>query len=127
LNREARAEERGQRATREKLEELAKARAPERLAVHALDATTHRLVWPSALEDVAYAAEREAVDRLMIARTSEGPEGRDVQALTGLMLERLRTQVHVLKPNDYVTAKRFLISLDYEMNFAPGAAAVAVR
>jgi hypothetical protein len=32
-----------------------------------------------------------------------------------------------MKPADYIAAKRFLTSLEYEMNFVPDAAVVAVR
>jgi hypothetical protein len=127
LNREARAEERGQRATPEKLAEIAKIRAPDRLAAYHFDAATHQLVWPAVLEDPYFAAERESINRLMEARRGVGLESREIQLVAETMTEKLRTQIHGMKPNDYIAAKRFLTSLEYEMNFAPATTAVAVR
>lgn len=127
LNREARAEERGQRASAEKLAEFANVRAPDRLAATSLDATTNRLIWPRGLEDPNFAEERATIDRLMTTRTSVGPESQDIQRLAESMTEKLRTQIHTMKPSDYLAAKRFLTSLNYEMNFVPGATTVAVR
>jgi hypothetical protein len=127
LNREARAEARGQRATAEDLAGYAKVRAPARLAAHQFDATTNRLMWPASLSGDEFAEERAAIDRLLDSRRSVGAEGREVQALVEAMRQELLPQVHVMKPADYIAAKRFLTSLEYEMNFVPDAAVVAVR
>jgi hypothetical protein len=127
LNREARAEARGQRATPESLAEYAKTRAPDRLAAHQLDAATNRLVWPAPLEGAAFAQERDAIDRLVEARRGAGAESREIQTLAEAMKQKLISQVREMKAADYLSAKRFLTSLDYEMNFAAGATTVAVR
>jgi hypothetical protein len=127
LNREARAEERGQRATPEDLKEYAKVRAPDRLAAHQLDPTTRRLLWPVSLEGANFAADRAEIDRLIEARRSSA-ENREVQTLAASMKEKLITQVRLMKPDEYLAAKRFLTSLEYEMKFAAGpATTVAVR
>jgi hypothetical protein len=126
-NREARAEERGQRATPEKLAEIAKIRAPDRLAANYFDAATHGVVWPSVLENPYFAEERATINRLMETRRGVGLESREVQAVAEAMTAKLRTLVYEMKPSEYIAAKRFLTSLDYEMNFAPAGAAVAVR
>jgi hypothetical protein len=124
LNREYRAEKRGQRATEEELAGYARDRAPDRLAAHELDPTANRLVWPEALGNERFDAERTAIDALM---AGGGSESRAVQELAEKMVEELRTHVREMKPSDYVAAKRFLTSLHYEMDFAPGAATVAAR
>jgi hypothetical protein len=126
LNREYRAEKRGQRATEEDLARYAKDRAPDRMAAHELDPTANRIVWPEALNDARFDAPRTTIDSL-IARRGAGAENREVQQLAESMIEELRTHVREMKPADYVAAKRFLTSLHYEMEFAPGAAAVALR
>jgi hypothetical protein len=126
LNRQYRAEERGQRPSEEDLARYAKERAPDRLAAHQMDAAYNRLIWPEALRDARFDAEREAVDELMMHRGA-GSENREIQQLTTAMIESLRTQVHAMKPNDYVVARRFLTSLHYEMNFAPGSTPIAAR
>jgi hypothetical protein len=127
LNREARSEERGQRATSEDLAGYAKIRAPERLAAHQFDAARGQLIWPVSLEGAAFAQERAAIDCLVLARRGVGAESREIQTLAEVMKEKLIAQVRVMKPVDYLLAKRFLISLEYEMNFAPGATTVAIR
>jgi hypothetical protein len=125
VNREARAEERGQRPTPEALTRLAKTRLPDRLAAHQWDASGTRPLWPVALDDPLFAVEREAIDELMAHR--EGAEEREIQRIAAAMTDKLRTQVHAMNPGEYIAAKRFLTSLRYEMNFAPGSAALAVR
>jgi hypothetical protein len=84
-------------------------------------------MWPASLSGDEFAEERAAIDRLLDSRRSVGVEGREVQALVEAMRQELLPQVHVMKPADYIAAKRFLTSLEYEMNFVPGAAVVAVR
>jgi hypothetical protein len=125
LNREARAEERGQRATVEDLARIAKMRAPDRLAAYHFDAARNRLIWPELFQEPYFAAERERIDRLMGARA--GRESREIQRLAGAMTDKLTAIVHSVQPGEYAAAKRFVTSLQYEMNFAPGAAGVASR
>jgi hypothetical protein len=127
LNRDARAEARGQRATPDELSDYAKARAPDRLAAHQFDATTNRLVWPASLSGDLFAEERGAIDRLVETRRGLDPQSREIQTLAEAMKQKLITQIGVMTGTDYAAAKRFLTSVGYEMNFAPGAAAVAVR
>jgi hypothetical protein len=128
VNREARAEERGQRATPEALTEFSRVRAPDRLAAHQFDGAAHRLIWPASLEGDFFSQERGAIDRLIEARRGDGPENQEIVRLAEAMKLKLVSQVRVMKPAAYVPAKRFLTSLEYEMNFAPGPlAAVAAR
>jgi hypothetical protein len=126
LNREYRAEERGQRPTTEALYRIAKDRAPDRLAANHFDASGHGLVWPAALDGERFAAERERIDRMMEHR-GVGATGREIQQLAEQMIETLRGEIGAVRPTDYVAAKRFLTNLRYEMDFAPGAVNVAAR
>jgi hypothetical protein len=41
------------------------------------------------------------------------------------MTDKLQMIVHNVNKGEYAAAKRFVTSLGYEMNFAPGAATVA--
>jgi hypothetical protein len=127
LNREARAEARGQRATPDELTEYAKIRAPARLSAHQFDATTNRLMWPASLKGDVFAEYRAAIDRLLEARRGGGVESREIEMLAEAMKQKLLPQVRVMNPAEYLAAKRFLTSLEYEMSFAPGATTVAVR
>jgi hypothetical protein len=125
LNREARAEKRGQRATEADLARLAKARAPERLAAIHFDVATKTLVWPEIFNHPYFAEERAEIDRLMSIRGGAGPESREIQMLAAQMTDKLQRIVHNVNKGEYAAAKRFVTSLQYEMNYAPGAAAVA--
>jgi hypothetical protein len=127
LNREARAEERGQRPTQEDLIRYAKMRNPERLAAFNFDAARNAIVWPAVFQHEYFAEEREAIDRLMAERGGAGPESREVQLLAAQMVEKLRLVVHNVQPGEYAAAKKFLVSLQFEMNFAPGATGIAAR
>jgi hypothetical protein len=127
INREARAEKRGQRATEEDLARLAKTRSPERLAAINFDAATNRLVWPEIFNHPYFEEERAEIDRLMSVRGGAGPESRQIQMLAAQMTAKLQAIVHNVNTGEYAAAKRFVTSLQFEMNFAPGAAAVASR
>jgi hypothetical protein len=127
MNREARAEERGQRVSLEDAARFAKDRAPDRLSAAHLDAARSRLVWPAIFNDPYFARERAAIDRLMADRAGAGPESRQIQALAEQMTHKLKHIVHEVKPSEYGAAKRFLASVQYEMDFVPGAVGVAVR
>jgi hypothetical protein len=127
LNREARAEERGQRASQDDLARYNKLRTPDRLAAFHFDAARNRLVWPDIFNHSYFAEEREAIDRLMAVRGGAGPESRQIQLIAAHMTQKLRAIVHNVQPGEYAAAKRFVTSLQYEMNFAPAAAGVAAR
>ncbi len=129
LNREARAEERGQRPTEESLARYAKSRAPERLAAFHFDAAHRRLIWPDVFYHPYFNAERETIDELMAIRGGAGPESRQVQALAGRMEEKLAdlTRAGEVPGTVYGGAKRFITSLGFEMNFAPRTAGIAAR
>ncbi|MBW3598626.1 MAG: hypothetical protein KY475_15305 [Planctomycetes bacterium] len=129
LNREARAEERGQRPSFEDTVRYAKSRSPERLAAFHFDAARNRLIWPEAFYHSYFDAEREAIDRLMAARGGAGAESREVQALAAQMEAKLAAmaQARAVSGMEHVSAKKFITSLQYEMNFAPGAAGIAAK
>lgn len=126
LNREARAEERGQRPTAKDIARYARLRTPDRLPPVHFDAARNRVVWPEVFNHSYFADEREQIDRLMAAGGS-GPEAREIQLLAAQMVEKLRAVVHNIQPGEYAAAKRFLTSLQYEMNFTPGAVGIAAR
>jgi hypothetical protein len=125
INREARAEKRGQRATEEDLARLARARAPERLAAVHFDVTTKTLVWPEIFNHPYFEEERAEIDRLMAVRGGAGPESRAIQLLAAQMTDKLTLIVDNVNKGEYAAAKKFVTSLQFEMNFAPGAGAVA--
>jgi hypothetical protein len=127
LNREARAEERGQRTTVESAARFAKERSPERLAAFNFDAARSRLIWPAIFNHSYFADERMAIDGLMAARGGAGPESRQIQLLAAEMTHKLRAIVHNVQPGEYAAAKKFITSVQFEMNFAPGATGVAAR
>jgi hypothetical protein len=124
MNREARAAERGPRATQEDLTRLAKTAAPSRLNDTQFNPATGRIAWPAALRGDEYAAHRAEIEALFVQRASSGsigPQQRDhVGQATGTMLVLLKGQIRELSPMEYSTARRFLESLTYEAQLTTG-------
>jgi hypothetical protein len=131
-NREARAYEQGPRPTQEDLVRLAKSKAPPRLDSYQYEPALGKLFWPSLLEDPSFSDEREAINRLMAERTvPTGGRGSKnyvaVKQLTDLMKDRLKSQIHDHSPTQYMTAKNFLTSLEYEAQFIPQPSGLAAK
>lgn len=117
-NREARAEERGPRATPEQIARLAKSGAPARLSAEQFDAATGRIAWPAALLGEEFAAYRAEIEGLFVQRASSGgletAEQERVDQAAGAMLAILKDRITELPAMDYTKARRFIESLDYE-------------
>lgn len=118
-NAEARAAERGPRLTQQELTELAKKQAPARLSAYQYEPALGKVYWPTALTTAEFAQERVAINLAIAERngTNSG-QGTDNQRQIHLnvqrMQETLKSQVAVMDPADYLAAKKFLTSLDFE-------------
>ncbi len=132
VNREARAAARAPRATQQELVRYAKSRAPKRLDGRQFEESIGKVVWPTALDGEQFAAQRAEIDRLMSDRTlGEAGLGtqnhQQVKALTVAMQTTLKSQIREMSPSDYVLAKKFLTSLEYEAQFVPGTSGIAAK
>ena len=73
------------------------------------------ITWPSALQKDAFASDREVVEEVVVrygdwTSASESDRTRLAQARQA-MLAQLRQRVHECSPQEYVNARRFLVSL----------------
>ncbi len=132
LNREARAEERGERPTHEDLARYAKMRTPDRLGGHEFDESIGILSWPSALRGVEFRQDRDAVERLMNERTVKNSGiGSDncnqVRQVVMQMEKNLKDNIHTVSPSEYVVGKTFLTGLSYEAQQQRGIPGLAMQ
>jgi hypothetical protein len=132
LNQEARNAERRRRPTREAISRNARRAAPARLASYQFQPLLGTVVWPAVLRDREFQETRESVDQLIAARTignsGKGSENhRKVRNLTLRMKGQLKDQIDTMKPMEYVQAKKFLTSLEYEVSHKIKASGLAVN
>jgi hypothetical protein len=121
INREARDAERAQPLATWEYVVLAKKLAPECLDDTQYDRALGKLLWPAALRDDAFAAQRQALVELFAARASADSGCGSafhvrVRQLTATSQEELvrRLRNHSIHQMDYLAAKKFLESLAYE-------------
>jgi hypothetical protein len=81
-----------------------------------LDPVTGRITWPEILQDSQYADQRQEIEQLfeLRAKTSHGAgTGTKIRAITTRMSDRLRKQITDIPANEYISARKFLDSLDF--------------
>lgn len=119
----------GPAPSRETLAERARQGVPERLTGDQYEAAFGTLYWPVAFDDPRFAAQRKELDRLMADREAQAGVGsqhyRLVTQYTEEMKNELRDMMDTLSPTEYVQAKNFLNSVNYEARFVPGAEGLA--
>jgi hypothetical protein len=125
LNRDYRQSLRGPRPTREDFERYARAKRPAPLSPSELNTLTGQVAWPVLLKADHFTPQRtrmeELLDRWAVSRHlgAVGNFGTEehlaVREMTDHLQEELRKQVRNLPPQDYVAAKRFLRSLEYQV------------
>jgi hypothetical protein len=124
LNREARIAEGPQPASPSQAAALAKADAPKPLGISQWDPVTGQIAWPKALRDELFATERAQIEEAAAA-IADGPSAHDystillVRASAGNMLEKLRANIEILPPTDFIAAKKFLDSLVFTLTGSP--------
>ena len=116
-NREARAAERGPRATPADLARFAAQAKPQRLSPSELD-NTGDISWPLLLEADEFLAFRVELQNTFSQRAANGRIGLDdhvkVRRTAAVMLEVLKSHVGGVDPIDYMVARRFIESLAFE-------------
>lgn len=119
INREERARQRGPRPTCEQLSRYAQQRAPQRLSSREFDPASGTFAWPGLLQGRQFAAERNAIDRLMTDRSlrnggNTSESATNIQKLVEGLKIRLKQQIKTLSPMEYVAAQNFLAGVEYE-------------
>ncbi len=132
LNREARAEQRGERPTQEDIARYAKMRAPDRLGAHGFHESLGILHWPPALQGSEFRQERMAVNQLMDERTVDnsglGSDNcRQIKQVVTRLKGKLKDNIDAVSPADYVAGKNFLTGLSYEAQQKQGIPGLAMK
>jgi hypothetical protein len=131
-NQAARDAKRSPRLSQEQYVALAQAQAPARLSDQQYDRTFGRLDWPAAFNNDEFNAERDELDRAFAAR-SPGDAGAasefyaNVRQLTTRLQDKLQSQIVSLDSAQYMAAKKFLLSLNYEAQHPLVIRTLAVR
>jgi hypothetical protein len=119
MNRDARTAEAGPKPTESDLARYARSRAPRELSVSDVDPFSGQISWPPALQDAAYAEQRESLDTLFQTKASAGhlniSERNAVQQSAKDMQSILKSNINAYSPQDYVSAKQFIESLSYQL------------
>ncbi|HEY3963680.1 MAG TPA: hypothetical protein VGM05_03925 [Planctomycetaceae bacterium] len=96
--------------------EIAKIGLPRQLGSDALDPVTGHITWPVPLQAGDYSKQREELNQLFEqrAQTSQAEGLADkIHATTNAMTSHLRSNIEKMPAGDYMTARKFLDSLDY--------------
>ena len=116
-NREARAAERGPRATPADLARFAAQGKPSRLSPSDLD-NKGSISWPLLLQADEFEAFRAELENAFTQRAADGGIGLDdhvkVSRTAEVMLDVLKAYVDGVDPMDYIAARRFIESLAWE-------------
>ncbi len=100
----------------ETLAASAKADVPPMLGADALDPVTGHITWPDILNGPDFAADRTRLDQLFELRARTGTAAMNVDKIhiaTREMTEKLRNRIEEIPTKPYITARKFLDSLDY--------------
>lgn len=125
LNRAYREVERGPRRTREQIAATAKLAVPDRLSVQQFDAYGGRINWPAAVRTAEYEGQRRQLDRLFAAHAAAGsglqsPYYARIQTSMEQIQKTLVANIKSTNAEQYMYARRFLKSLQYEARFPVG-------
>jgi hypothetical protein len=107
-----------QRVSPEEMVRFAQAGKPRPLSPRELDAATGKIRWPILLNSEEFAAGRNQVQKVFEDRAYHGVIGAAefvrVSHLADQMLADLKSQIRSVPADQYVEARRFLVSLAYE-------------
>lgn len=97
---------------------LARQQAPDPLSTSQLDSLSGAIGWPSALRKENYGPLRQQLDKLFQQRAGGHLDYQGIHAACDEMLAQLKSEIMALPTNEYVTAKKFIESLDYTARIA---------
>ena len=119
INRAARDAQRPQRLSPEQQVALARRQAPEGLNPAQYNRELGRLNWPAVLTADVFAPERVLLERAFVARSpadvgAASAFHSQVKQLAGSMEAKLRDNLTLLSPAEYMAAKKFILGLSVE-------------
>jgi hypothetical protein len=105
--------------SQEQLVRIAASAAPKQLTSNDVDPVSGRIAWPDLLQDDAFAADRAAVEKLLIKRSQYGHLGISDQTDGGQAIERMTAKLQAnaksVSAQQYMAGKNFLKSLMYSL------------
>lgn len=105
--------------TAEQAAQYAEARAPEKLEYRQLDPATGEIIWPMLLQEETFDRARRYLDHAFAQNAQEGAWSAEEQihALNAVrvMMRQLQSLVKDVPTEQYVPARNFLESLEYEV------------
>ena len=117
VNRQSRAAERGPTPTMEQLARIAREGAPKPLSADQFDRVDGKLAWPGALQDEEFAVERKEIDQLFAEQAKYGglsySDQKKARKAVDEMVEKLKSQIADMPPQEYTTCRGFLNSVGY--------------
>ncbi len=116
-NQQQAAAARGPAPTMEQLARIAKAGAPKPLSPNQMDSVSGQLRWPNALQQPCFESGRNDLDQLLALYARYDGLGYSdqtkVRETVHDMYDELKSQIDQIPPQDYITCKRFLRSVNY--------------
>jgi hypothetical protein len=123
-----------ERPTQEELSKISASRLPNRMSGDQYQPTTGAIVWPNVLRSETFAEQRAAINNAMARRTLDNSgvgsaNYQQVRALTAKMKSQLQEHAAALSSAETIAARKFLASLNYEVQFpmAHDIAGLAIR
>ena len=107
----------------ETLAAVARSNLPRKLGSHTLDPVTGHITWPELLQRSDYAAPRSELEHLFAqrAQTSQAVGTADkIHAVTAELAKQLRRHIEDVPAKEYMSARKFLDSLDYAAHTQAG-------
>lgn len=126
LNQAFRAAERGPSPTSADRRRRAQSKVPDRLTVQQYDAFRGRINWPVVLRSSTYASHRQKLNELFAQHAASGG-GIDTLQYSSIaesvveMEATLKKSMSTTNTEQFMYARRFLLSLKYEARFTVGA------
>jgi hypothetical protein len=123
VNKEDRAAEQSPRVTAEELARFAKEAAPARLTASQLDPVSGEIGWPMPLRDARYEVNRKKIEQMFASREAnagsvETISYRQLHDAIEILRAQLVKNIAEYAPQNYVEARKFLDSLEYEAGYA---------
>ena len=100
----------------ETLAAVAKSNLPRELGSDALDPVTGHITWPELLQGSDYTAHRSELEQLFAQRAQTSQAAATtykIHAVTAELANQLREHIQDVPAKDYMSARKFLDSLDY--------------
>jgi len=109
------------RPTPEALLRYSQVSLPQPMKEEELDPVSGKITWPLLLQGEEFSKDRSQIEALFINHLDYNNSSTEAKVLTKNMTTKLRSMIREVTGTDYVKAKNFIRSLDYEFQLDPQA------